>query len=367
MRVATAELLNKNKEEIMNLWFDRTMKEIKASSFQKNLALRNSLPDFLSHLASTLSQTIDRSDARKKADKEKSSALGKKHGKERARSIHYTIDQLIFEYHILRQVIFDVIEKVTPLDPVDREVIISSIEQAVNDAATEFSDTLRDIQEKLSHTLAHDLRGPLTTIKTSAQLILRRPDDVDGNIAKSGRICNSVDRLDKMIRDLLDASRLRAGEELLFEFEECDLDWIIRQVGDEVNFTSNDKVVIQSRGQCLGNWNPDALRRIVENLISNAIKYGSEKTKISVTLEQDDKSARLTVHNEGKPIPEEEMVILFQQYKRLRSQESLKTGWGIGLTVVEGLVDAHHGSIKVDSAEGKGTSFIISLPKNPSC
>jgi signal transduction histidine kinase len=168
-----------------------------------------------------------------------------------------------------------------------------------------------------------------------------------------------------MIRDLLDASRLRAGEELNIEFEECDLDWILRQVADEVNFTVNDKVFIRSQGSCIGNWNADALRRIVENLTSNAVKYGRENSKITLLLDQDDTTARFTVHNEGKPIPPEEKAILFQQFKRSRSHESLKTGWGIGLTVVQGLVDAHGGTITVESEEGKGTSFIISLPKNP--
>ncbi|HXH32116.1 MAG TPA: histidine kinase dimerization/phospho-acceptor domain-containing protein [Bacteriovoracaceae bacterium] len=83
------------------------------------------------------------------------------------------MDQLISEYHILRQVICDVLEKDKPLNPVEREVIVCSIEQAVNDAASEFSATLKDLKDQMTQILAHDLRNPLTTAKISTQLIMR--------------------------------------------------------------------------------------------------------------------------------------------------------------------------------------------------
>src|SRR5689334_12317341 len=121
-------------------------------------------------------------------------------------------------------------EEEAMLTPAEREVIVASIEQAVNDAATQFSETLRDVQEKLTHTLAHDLRSPITAAKTSAQLLLRRPDDVDHCINSATRILNNMDRLNSMIHDLLDASRIRAGQGLPLEFNECDLDLVARQV-----------------------------------------------------------------------------------------------------------------------------------------
>jgi signal transduction histidine kinase len=70
------------------------------------------------------------------------------------------------------------------------------------------------------------------------------------------------------------------------------------------------------------------------------------------------------VHNEGTPIPAEEVPILFQQFRRARSAEE-KTGWGLGLTVVKGMTDAHHGKIEVTSEAGKGTTFTVKLPKDP--
>lgn len=348
----------------MNLWEERAYKEVSAAQHQETLSLRNSLPEYLTQLADALSTTIDRTEARQRQDLIDSTRIGKKHGKERAASLNYTIDQLIFEYHILRQVIFDVMEKEELLSPVEREVIISSIEQAVNDAATEFSDTLKFIQENLSNALAHDLRTPISAAKVSAQLILRRPDDVDNCIQKASRISTSMDRIDDMIKDLLDASRIRAGQEISLDLEETDLDWILRSVVEETSYAHPDRVSYSSKGTCLGSWNENALRRVIENLVNNAIKYGSQKTSVSLALNSDKDTAILTVHNEGNPIPKDELDILFQQYRRAKSTEK-KVGWGLGLTVVKGIVNALNGSIRVESDEKSGTTFIISLPKDP--
>jgi signal transduction histidine kinase len=69
------------------------------------------------------------------------------------------------------------------------------------------------------------------------------------------------------------------------------------------------------------------------------------------------------VHNFGKAIPEEEQALLFQQYRRARSAET-RTGWGLGLTVVKGMTEAHHGTVQVESKDEKGTTFSVQLPKD---
>lgn len=360
---STSVRLKSKIHDIMNIWEQRAKEEISAARHQETLALRNSLPEYLSHLGEALSEKIVRTDARKQIDQEEGTRIGKQHGKGRAYSANYTIDQVISEYHILRQVICEVLEKEAPLKRSELEIIVGSIEQTVNDAATEFSDTLKDIQEQLSHTLAHDLRNPITTAKVSSQLILRRPDDVDNCVSKAGRISWCMDRIDKMIRDLLDVSRIRAGQNLSLEFKTCDLDWILRDVADEFNFIPKNKFIVKSERECKGRWNENGLRRVLENLANNALKYGQKNTAVTFTLEQDEASATFSVHNEGEPIPAGEKDILFQQYRRAQSVEQ-KIGWGLGLTVVKGMVDAHHGTINVFSEQGLGTTFTIHLPKD---
>lgn len=361
MSISTSVRLKKNINKIMRIWEERANREIKASNHQETTALRDSLPEFLEQLAVTLSE--NKSTKNKiLSNKDENSRLGKKHGTERAGSINYTLDQLILEYHILRQVLRNVLEEETPLTPEENEVIVSSIEQTVNDAATQFSETLKDLQEQVAHTLAHDLRNPMSAAKVSAQMIMRRLDDKENCMESANRIFRSMDRIDKMISALLDASRMRAGESPPLEFIECDLDWLANDVAYELNIGHKDRLFVKSSGKCLGLWNEDGLRRLIENLTTNAAKYSLENTPITISIIQDVKSATLSVHNEGEPIPLDIQNTLFEKFKRASSSEN-KIGWGLGLSVVKAMVDVHGGTIEVESVAGKGTTFSIHLPK----
>jgi signal transduction histidine kinase len=359
----TANRLKKNINKILLMWEDRVNKEIEAARPQDTLALRNSLPEFLKQIADALSNTIDRTTARRRSDQLESTRLGKRHGEDRTAFSDYTIDQLITEYHILRQVLCDVMEDEAPLTAFEREVIVSSIEQAVNDAATEYSEILKKMRERMSTTLTHDLRNPLTSAKISAQLVLRRLSADDASVSKMKLIIRNMDRLDQMITEVLDASRLEAGQSVPIDLKFCDLDKIVREVTDELSVANPDSFKVESTGNCPGYWDENGLRRVIENLVTNAVKYGDENKYITISLTHDQTSAKLIVHNFGNPIPPGDVSVLFEQYRRLKSDKD-KAGWGLGLTMVKGMVDAHKGSIQVESEMSKGTSFIINLPKD---
>jgi signal transduction histidine kinase len=362
MSDVTANRLRKNINKILSIWEQRINKEVEASQHQETSALRDSLPEYLMQLVSALSNSIDRTSARRNSDKTESTRIGRKHGENRAGSINYTIDQLITEYHILRQVLCDVMEEEAPLTEVEREVIVCSIEQAVNDAATEYSNILKRMKEKMTSVLTHDLRTPLTSTKLIAQLVLKKIGTDDASINKLQLIIDNMERMDQMISEVLDASRLEAGQSMMSDFKLCDVDLIIRQVADELKLSYPDGIEIQSDGGCQGYWDENGVRRIVENLITNAIKYGDDSGPITISLSQDKTSAEFSVHNFGNTISVEEVPTLFEQYSRLKPAED-KVGWGLGLTMVKDMVDAHEGSIFVESEENVGTTFVIKLPK----
>ncbi|WP_199320202.1 sensor histidine kinase KdpD [Leptolyngbya sp. FACHB-261] len=311
-----------------------------------------------------LSTKIERTPARIRIDKLESTRIGKKHGHERASFADYSMTQLIFEYHILRQVVFQVLEEEAPLEIRERDIIIDSIEQAVNDAATQFSQTLQDIQEIFMVTLTHDLRGPLNVIKMGSQLTLRRLEKKDTHASIVAKMLNAVDRLNSMIQNLLDASRLRSGESLKLEFEECSLDSLVQDVAEDLNFTYGERFVVVSETDSKISCSRKEIQRVIENLATNAIKYGAPDTPITLTLQPTETQISLTVHNEGKPISSEDKSILFQQFRRTIAAED-QAGWGLGLFLAKSIVEAHQGTIEVESAEGKGTSFIVKLPKLP--
>ncbi len=359
-----SDRLKQNAKRIMQLWEERARDQVGAAIHQDSLLLQNSLPQYLNQLVDELSNRIERTPERIAADQVESTRISKQHGRERASFVDYSMTQLIFEYHILRSVIFQVLEEEAPLGTRERDIIIGSIEQAVNDAASQFSETLRDIQELFMVTLTHDLRGPINVVKMGTQLILRRLERGDTHIDVAARMISAIDRLDSMIQDLLDASRLRTGQSLELEFEECCLDTLVQDVVDDLSFTYGQRFVIVSDPDVVGYCSHREIRRVIENLAINAVKYGDPVTPITLTLEQTETQVKLTVHNEGNPIAPEAQSILFQQFRRTPSAENQR-GWGLGLFLVKSIIEAHQGTIVVESAEGKGTSFIVKLPKAP--
>lgn len=268
----------------------------------------------------------------------------------------------MFEYSILRQVIFQVLEADAPLGVRERDIIIDSLEQAVSDAATQFSQTLQDIQELFIASLTHDLRGPLNIIKMGAQLTLPHFKAGDKQRDIVAKMLVAADRLNSMIQNLLDVSRLRAGYRLAIEFEECNLDSLIRNIIEDLTLAYGDRFVVCSDGDAWLNCSPKEMRRVIENLATNAVKYGASDTPITFVIEQTETNVSFTVHNQGEPIDPSAQSTLFQQFRRSTSTDN-KTGWGLGLFLAKNIVEAHHGKIAVNSEAGKGTSFIVDLPK----
>lgn len=355
--------LKDKKETLLSLWEERCIKEVSSADKVSQLALRNSVPTYLEHLSEALA-TNRKMDVRSiLAHERESTRVGEMHGADRADTKNYALTEVIFEYHILREVIFQVLETDEPLAPVPRDIILDSIEQAVNDAAVKFSDVHADIRQQFINTLTHDLKNPLTAASMYAQLISRRPDQADACATSANKIVGNLNRLEAMIDNLLDANRIRAGEALALQFTQCDLDAVIRAVVEEMAIMYGSRFSLDSKEPVEGYWSCDGMRRAVENLIENAVKYSAPDTPIAVSLRRGKKSVELTVHNQGAPIPKNEIPTLFQQYRRSKSaQEGTKSGWGLGLTLVKGVVDAHNGTARVESEKGKGTSFILQIP-----
>lgn len=104
------------------------------------------------------------------------------------------------------------------------------------------------------------------------------------------------------------------------------------------------------------------IKRALENLMINAIKYGACDTPIKVSLTQFNTEVCLQVHNEGNPIPLKEQASLFEYYHRSNDRSGSQQGWGIGLTLVKGIAEAHDGKVEVKSSKEEGTTFSIVLP-----
>lgn len=109
-----------------------------------------------------------------------------------------------------------------------------------------------------------------------------------------------------------------------------------------------------------GYWCRASMKRVLENLVSNAQKYGDSSKAITVSVRQIDSRMFLGVHNEGSPISDADMARLFTSFRRIEDV-SIK-GWGLGLPYVQNVAESHGGSAIVDSSEERGTTFTLSLP-----
>jgi signal transduction histidine kinase len=221
------------------------------------------------------------------------------------------------------------------------------------------------LRETFVNTLSHDLRLPLTSATLSAQLIARSPENASNSQLLASRIVSDLSRMERMISDLLDASRVRAGERLrLDDVRVCNLRSLTVDTIVMLRAIHGDRFVLGGEQvEVWGYWNSDGLRRVIENLATNAIKYGRPEGPVTVTVKLSGQCVELSVHNQGEPIPPQDRANLFQQFKRLGSaHNSKKKGWGLGLAVVRGVVEAHGGEVSIESSAGHGTTFVVTLP-----
>ncbi len=223
----------------------------------------------------------------------------------------------------------------------------------------------REIRDRFVAALSHDLRTPLTAAKMTAQLLNRKAGDVAAVHKSAVKIAENIDRADSMIQDLLDASRIKAGQSISVDKNECHLNQVAKETIDELSTVYGDRFKIIAQPNIVGFWSCNGIRRIIENLCTNAVKYGSSNTPVILSLEENQKCAFVKVHNMGEPISPEDQSKLFEPFRRMESAQSSKQkGWGLGLTLVKGLTEAHGGKISVESSLDRGTTFIVEIPKN---
>jgi signal transduction histidine kinase len=345
-----------NSERILSVWEERLRKEVAAAAREPHLILINTIPVVLDQLAEAFSPEHPRRTATQ------GSTVAHEHGGERVRLTHFRLEDLIAEYKILRQVLFEVLEEAGPLSAGERTTLNISVDQAILEACTGYALVQSRFRDQFFATVAHDLRNPLNVAQSSAGLILRDP--LSERVTHwATRIVENTSRVDRMVQDLLDAMRVEAGARLPIEIKPCDLVEVVGQTLERLETEYGERFVLVAPKPVRGYLAPDALERAVENLASNAVKYGAPSHPITVAVREAHGRAILTVHNHGPHIPAEEQENLFRAFQRLTEAEtSGKRGWGLGLAQVRAVAEAHGGSIGVDSLPERGTTFVIDIP-----
>lgn len=256
--------------------------------------------------------------------------------------------------------------------PVDDELLVATINTVLKmrRAESDLRFTVGELeQEKILKeifvlTLAHDLKSPLSSAQLNTQLILRQKDISPRVRQLSSSILNALTRTDKMITNLLDVSRIRAGEKLPLQLGHCDLVKLAEETLKELSAIHGNRLVLMANAHLTGLWSCDGMKRVIENLVTNAIKYGAQNRPVTLTLADKGEEVQIQVHNEGHVLSLDEKTMLFEPFRRSAfAQKTENKGWGLGLTLVRGIVDFHGGQISVESKENQGTTFTITMPK----
>ncbi|HEX8102700.1 MAG TPA: ATP-binding protein, partial [Solirubrobacteraceae bacterium] len=235
--------------------------------------------------------------------------------------------------------------------------------------------TVRDVSERARlerlktefvATASHELRSPLTSIKGFVELLEASPSLSDKQREFVEIILLSTNRLVDLVNDLLDVARIEAGRLAIARRPVA-----IREVVEEVAALMRPRV--EEAGQTLeldfspevvaADADPERLRQIVTNLVTNAHLYTPEGGRIRVGVGPEaDRRVALTVADTGRGMDAEQLSHLFDRFYRAAPASSGPSGSGLGLSIVRSLVDLHGGTIDVDSTPGEGTTFTVHLP-----
>ena len=214
-------------------------------------------------------------------------------------------------------------------------------------------------------TLAHDIRNPLGTIVTCAELMVRS-DAGPARVAQ--RILNSAARIGGIVESVADFTRAHARAPMTLRRKQCDLCDCIAKVVDETRARqSGREILFESAGRFEGRWDDGRIGQLLSNLLGNAIQYGAADQPITVRLETapgDRALVEISVHNHGIAIAPSELGTLFDPMVRgRRGRETVSSGLGLGLFICREIALAHGGTVHVESSDAKGTTFVVLLPR----
>jgi signal transduction histidine kinase len=292
------------------------------------------------------------------------------HARQRERQ-GFRVEQMVAEYRALRATVLRLWSaascsvQVEDLEDVTR--FNEAVDQAIAESLQVFVAEVDKARDLFLGMLGHDLRGPLSTIASSAAMERRtRPDDSP----RVAVILRSVAQMKALLDDLVEYTRYRLGSGLAIDPGPLQLDRFARDTLEEISAISQGRILeLDVEGEMAGEWDGRRLHQALSNLIFNALKYGDASVPIRIGLDgtRADEVV-ISVRNAGKPIPQDMLSSIFDPLARAAGED----GWadpqvaggnlGLGLYVVREIAVAHDGSVDVTSDDA-ATRFELRLPR----
>ncbi len=220
----------------------------------------------------------------------------------------------------------------------------------------------QDFERSILAIVSHDIRNPLHAIALAAHGI-RRSADTTGVILKQADVIGrGVKRIEHIVGDLLDLSRVRDGSGISVEPKQVDLRAVCRQVIDEAEAIARDReFTFNCDEDCAGAWDEHRILQAISNLASNAVQHGTPGTPVNVRVTGNQDRVAVEIHNRGA-IPQEILPFIFEPFRSGQHHGSRGDGLGLGLFIVKAIANAHGGGLEVNSSNG-ATLFRLVLPR----
>ena len=230
------------------------------------------------------------------------------------------------------------------------------------DAMVERLDTLVKAREELLHDISHELRSPLARLQLATGLARQMPESVESSL---NRIDEEARRLDKMIGELLTLSR--AEHESMPGEQYFDLTGLLHAVVTDVRYEAQIPGVkvdfqVSDNADYTVHGNAELIRRGVENVLRNALRFSHKGQQISVLLQAENQWLAIRVRDQGPGVDEEKLSSIFDPFVRVNSPLMGK-GYGLGLSIVRKVILAHHGEVQAVNRPEGGLELTLRLPR----
>jgi PAS domain S-box-containing protein len=225
------------------------------------------------------------------------------------------------------------------------------------------------MKDELLSMVSHELRTPLTSIRGSLGLLA---GGVLGTLPPRGQrmldiAVSNADRLMRLLNDVLDLERMRAGR-LTLDLRPCDVLQMVDQAVAEMRGMAERANVTLSVGESSGVVMADADRvvQVLTNLVSNAIKFSREEGTVHLATSHDGQRVRFSVSDRGRGIPADKLETIFERFHQVDASDSrLQGGTGLGLAICRGIVQQHGGRVWAESTPNEGSTFYVELRSAP--